>query len=292
MNAPPQIFDRKLHRLRRRRARQSQQPVTFLEREVEERLLDRLMDIRRTFKRLLLIGPASDSLLSSLRQLWSPELIVVQDELTASDRAELRVNADAEALPFAPEQFDAVLSLMVGHWINDLPGFLLQSVTSLKPDGLLLMAFPGGESLRELRYALTQAELAISGGAAARVSPFVDVRDAGRLLQRVGLALPVADFERINVSYRSPVALRQDLRGMGESACFAKTQRRPLTRSAWVSAEEIYHQNFALDSDRIAATFDIVFVTGWKPHPDQPSALQPGSARFDLAEAAKATKKG
>ena len=137
----------------------------------------------------------------------------------------LRVVADAEALPFAADRFDLVLSPMILHWVNDLPGTLVQLRYCLAPDGLLMLAMPGGETLTELRQCLTRAELECEGGAGPRVSPFADVRDAGSLLQRAGFALPVVDVDRITVSYADPLRLLRDLGRMGEGN--ALLQRRP-----------------------------------------------------------------
>ena len=152
----------------------------------------------------------------------------------------LRVVADAEALPFGPARFDAVLSLMHLHWVNDLPGTLVQLRSCLVEDGLLLLAMPGGETLLELRQALLQAELECEGGASPRVSPFADARDAGSLLQRAGFALPVVDVDRITVSYADPLRLLRELGRMGESNALLQRRRGPLRRHTLARACELY----------------------------------------------------
>ena len=141
------------------------------------------------------------------------------------------VVADEEALPFAPRSFDLVLSAMDLHWVNDLPGTLIQIARILKPDGLFLAAMLGGGTLWQLRQALTAAESEVEGGLSPRVSPFADLRDAAGLLQRAGFAMPVADSETIDVEYQSALALMRDLGAMGESNLVAE-RRRGFSRRA------------------------------------------------------------
>jgi SAM-dependent methyltransferase len=170
------------------------------------------------------------------------------------------------------------------HWVNDLPGALIQIRRALKPDGLFLGALLGGATLSELRAALIEAELAEEGGASPRVAPFAELRDAGGLLQRAGFALPVADADRIAVSYPDALALMRELRAMGESNTL-RARRRGFTRRATLArAAAIYGEKFAAAEGRVRASFEIVTLTGWAPHPCQPQALEPGSATLRLAD--------
>ena len=221
------VFDRRLVRLRRERFARELARAGFLVEEVGDRLRERLEDIRRPLRRVLLLGAPRGLLEGALAGRTGTELVVAVDETAAmlTNGHGLRVVADAEALPFGPGRFDAVLSLMHLHWVNDLPGTLVQLRSCLAEDGLLLLALPGGETLIELRQALMQAELECEGGASPRVSPFADARDAGALLQRAGLALPVVDVDRITVSYADPLRLLRELGRMGEGN--ALLQRRP-----------------------------------------------------------------
>ena len=194
--------------------------------EVVERLLDRLGDIRRDFSRVLVLGAPLGLVETALTGRFGVKQLVAADpSATMLAGPGLRVVADPEALPFAADRFDLVLSPMILHWVNDLPGTLVQLRSCLAPDGLLMLAMPGGETLAELRQCLTRAELECEGGASPRVSPFADVRDAGSLLQRAGFALPVVDVDRITVSYADPLRLLRDLGRMGEGN--ALLQRRP-----------------------------------------------------------------
>lgn len=278
------IFDRRT--LRRRRARTARRPfeADFLRAEVAARLAERLDDIRRAPAVVLELGAQRGELRRALAEAGRlPPLLVeaeLEPALLTGDRARLAVAADEERLPFGPGRFDAVFSVLALHWVNDLPGTLTQARWSLKPDGLFLAAFPGGRTLGELRWALTQAELELEGGAALRVPPFVDVRDAGALLQRAGFALPVADLDRITVRYREPFRLIQDLRAMGE-ANVARGQRR-LRPAVLARALALYRERFGDADGTVPATFEIVFVTGWAPHASQPAPLARGSGRVDL----------
>ena len=174
------------------------------------------------------------------------------------------------------------------QFVNDLPGTLLQIRRSLKPDGLLLAAFVGGQSLAELREAFAAAEAEIEGGASPRVAPFVDVRELGALLQRAGFALPVTDIDRLTVRYASPLALMHDLRRMGATNALTERRRRPLRRATLQRMMELYSARFADADGRVRATFEIVWLSGWAPHESQQKPLAPGSAKVRLAEALNA----
>lgn len=281
MSGPPRIFDRRLLRLRRLAGRGTGE--RFLHGEVAARLVERLEDLRRELPAVLLLGDATP--LAALAGRFGIGTLLhggLTADAPAPDAA--TVVADEELLPFAAERFDAVLSAMALHWVNDLPGALAQIARCLKPDGLFLAAFPGGATLGELRHALTLAELEVTGGAGARVSPFVELADAAALLQRAGLALPVADADRITVLYRDPLRLLRDLRHMGESAALVD-RPGPLRRAVLARALEIYRDELGDREGRVPATFEILFLTGWKPHTSQPRPLPRGSARASLAEA-------
>jgi SAM-dependent methyltransferase len=197
----------------------------------------------------------------------------------------LAVAADEEALPFRDASLDLVVSVLALHFVNDLPGTLVQIRRALKPDGLLLAALAGGDTLNELRHAFAAAEAELEGGASPRVVPFADVRELGGLLQRAGFALPVTDVDRITVRYASPIALLHDLRGMGATNPLIERSRRPLRRATLKRMIDIYVERFADGDGRIRATFEIVWLTGWAPDASQQKPLAPGSARQRLADA-------
>ncbi|MBT6119730.1 MAG: methyltransferase domain-containing protein [Rhodospirillaceae bacterium] len=281
------IFDRRAVRARRERAARALPEHDFLMREVADRLADRLDDIRRRFPRALDLGSRGPALSRAVAGRAGIEdwICAAPTPAAARDTAPLAAIAEEEAMPFAEGVFDLVLSSFALHWVNDLPGALLQVRRCLKPDGLFLAALPGGDSLVELRAALLEAEAAITGGASPRVSPFVDLRDAAGLLQRAGFALPVADIDTITVSYADPLALMRDLRGMGETGAMAARPRGFLRRDVLLEAARIYQTHHGGPDGRVPATFQIAFLTGWAPHADQPNALRPGSAQARLAEA-------
>jgi NADH dehydrogenase [ubiquinone] 1 alpha subcomplex assembly factor 5 len=197
----------------------------------------------------------------------------------------MAVVAEAEALPFKPESFDLAVSLLDLHWINDLPGALVQLRRALKPDGLLLASLFGGDTLLELRQAWMEAEIEEEGGAGPRVAPFADVRDLGSLLQRAGFALPVVDSDTIEVTYPDALALMRDLRAMGEANAVAERRRSFTRRATLARAAAFYAERFRRPDGRIAARFEILTLTGWAPHQSQPKPLRPGSATARLADA-------
>lgn len=285
------VFDRALLRRRRDRAATSFDAHDFLFRETAERLVDRLEDVKRQFHAVADVGCHAGEVGQALagRGVMRP---LVQSDLSPrlAGRASRAVNgpaiaADEELLPFAAGSFDLVLSNLSLHWVNDLPGALIQIRKSLAPDGLFIGSMLGGETLTELRVALQQAELELDGGISPRLSPLADVRDAGALLQRAGFALPVADMDRVTVTYSNPMKLLADLRGMGETNVVAKRRRNFLKRSTLMAAMERMMQDFTDSEGRVHATFDIITLTGWAPDASQPKPLRPGSATKKLSDA-------
>ena len=192
--------------------------------------------------------------------------------------------ADEELLPFKEHSFDAILSNLSLHWVNDLPGALAQIRSCLKPDGLFLASLFGTGTLQELRTALMEAELAETGGASPRVSPFADLRDAAGLLQRAGFALPVADADAVTVTYGDFFALLRDLRGMGETNILIDRLKRPTRRTVFARAAAIYQERFADAQGRLPATFQVLFLTGWAPDPSQQQPAKRGSGRTSLKD--------
>lgn len=285
--APAQIFDRTLHARRRARAAGNFAAHDFLIRRVADEIAGRLAAINRVFPLALDLGCH----LGALAQAGVPPdkigAIVSADLSPAmlEHASGLRVAADEEALPFAPASFNLVTSILSLHWVNDLPGALIQIRRALAPDGLFIGAIFGGETLIELREALGEAEIEHEGGLSPRVSPFTDLRDMGGLLQRAGFALPVADTDRITVRYADPLKLMAELRGMGETNVLRERRRTPLRRATLMRAAEIYQRKFGLPDGRVPATFEIVTATGWAPHESQQKPLAPGSARMRLADA-------
>lgn len=246
MAEAPRIFDARLRQLRRPRIDAT---ARFLFEEVMERLEERLLDIRRDFKNPLVL-----------------------DEIP-----------DNETLAAEPQSHDLVISNLCLHWTNDLPGMLMQIRQALKPDGFFLGAIFGGETLKELRAALSAAELSVRGGMSPRVSPFASLYDMAGLLQRAGFALPVADHETITVSYPDIYKLMHDLRGMGETNALTRRSNLPLTRKIVAEAQAHYQQRFGETDGRLPATFEIIFLAGWSPHESQQKPLKRGSAEHSLA---------
>jgi SAM-dependent methyltransferase len=282
-----EVFDRRLVRLHRSRAAARLAEHDFLIREVGERLLDRLDDFERTFPLALDLGCHSGQLGRMRGSRGGIETLIEVDASPAmAGRAGgLAAVAEDDALPFAGASFDLVVSCLSLHWVNDLPGALLQIRHALNPDGLFLAALFGGETLKELRATLLEAELAEESGASPRVSPFADVRELGGLLQRAGFALPVVDVDSVEVTFADAFALMHDLRGMGEANALRARRAGATRRGTFLRAAALYRERFGTGEGRIPATFEIVYLTAWAPHGSQQRALAPGSARARLADA-------
>ena len=274
--AAPILFDRALLRARMERARRAG-AVTFLLDRVREDMEERLAAVTRNFV--------------DVADIWT------QGELLrkpVADRFQsiARIDPDpSETLPLQPHSLDLAVSALAFQFVNDLPGVLAQIRRALKPDGLLLAAMIGGDTLTELRQSFAAAEAECEGGVSPRVAPFADLRDIGALLQRAGLALPVTDVDRVVVRYGSAFALMADLRRMGATNILIERRRTPTRRATMLRMAQIYGERFADPDGRIRATFDLVWLSGWAPHESQPKPLRPGSAKASLEAAVKQVKR-
>lgn len=287
-----EVFDRTLLRQRRDRAAAHISDFDFLLKEVAGNILSRFDLIKKEFPLVLDLGAHHGILAEKLVECENVGQVMAADASwrMVSNARVPAVVADEEFLPFQSGSLDAIVSNLSLHWVNDLPGALLQINNALKPDGLFLAAVLGGESLKELRGALMDAELSISGGASPRVSPFIDMRDMGALLQRAGFALPVVDNDIITVDYAHPLQLMRDLRGMGASNATRNRLMIPTKRQVLLEAAHLYQEKHGDELGRVPATFEIIYAIGWRPHASQQKPLKPGSAAARLAETLQAAE--
>lgn len=280
----PRVFDRPLLRRRRRRA-QALGVASFLIDRAAADLAERLSAVLRRFAVAADLGSPTDAVRRELGGLTDTLIAVDASPEHVRAHGGPQVVADEEALPFADASLDLVVSALALQSVNDLPGALVQVRRALKPDGYFLAALLGGETLTELRQSFAAAEADLEGGASPRVAPFIDARDAGALLQRAGFALPVTDVDRVTVRYASPFGLMADLRRMGATNPLVERRRTPLRRATLMRMAETYAARFSDADGRVRASFDIVWLSGWAPHPSQPQPLRPGSAQVRLADA-------
>lgn len=280
----PLVFDRSALRKRRDRAAGRFENYDFLVNEMVERLVERLGDVRRRFETTLVLGCHTGQVVKKLPVDQVGDVIQADfSEAMASKVNGARVVLDEELLPFGFDQFDLVIATGNLHLVNDLPGALVQIRFALKPDGLFLAALPGGRTLHELRHCMTEAEPPRAHAPTSRIAPFIDVPDAGALLQRTGYTLPVVDIDTVTVSYADPMRLLRDLQGMAESN--VQKARAPLRRSTLIEACRRYQETYADERGRIPATFQLLMLAGWSPGPNQPQPLKRGSGKTSLAEA-------
>ncbi|WP_456632098.1 methyltransferase domain-containing protein [Bradyrhizobium sp. URHC0002] len=270
--AAPILFDRALLRARMERARRVG-PVTFLLDRVREDMEERLAAVMRNF--------------ADVADIWTPDELL-RKPIADRFQSIRRLDPDQmETVGLPPQSIDLAISALAFQFVNDLPGALAQIRRALRPDGLLLAAMIGGDTLTELRQSFAAAEAECEGGVSPRVAPFADLRDIGSLLQRAGLALPVTDVDRVVVRYDSAFALMADLRRMGASNILIERRRTPTRRATMLRMAQIYSERFADADGRIRVTFDIVWLSGWAPHDSQQKPLKPGSAKASLEAAVK-----
>lgn len=286
MNEPDgKIFDANLVTKRRERAARDWQDHDFLKRETVARLLDRLADVKREFPLALDLGCHAGEFAEAARGHPAIGRVISADGCFAlAARADHAVVCDPEWLPFAENRFDLVVSALSLHHVNDLPGVLIQLQRCLKPDGLLMITLPGASTLRQLRHAIIAASAADGLALSPRLSPLIEVRDAGGLLQRAGFALPVADTETITLEYDHPLRLLHELRGMGETNPLLAQHKGVMTRAQLAGILDHYPLR---EDGTVEATVELVTLTGWKPHASQAQPLRRGSGKVSMAEALK-----
>ncbi|KAH8490082.1 hypothetical protein H0E87_022562 [Populus deltoides] len=296
------IFDRELKRKQRDRAAWLMRPSDPFVDAVADNLLDRLEDCKKTFPTALCLGGSSEAVRRLLRGRGSIEKLVMMD--TSNDMVQLCKDAEAaqqdsnqnietsfvvgdeEFLPIKESSVDLVISCLGLHWTNDLPGAMIQCKLALKPDGLFLAAILGGETLKELRIACTVAQMEREGGISPRISPLAQVRDAGNLLTRAGFTLPGVDVDEYVVRYSNALELIEHLRAMGETNALLQ-RNNVLKRETALATAAIYDSMFAAEDGTIPATFQVIFMTGWREHPSQQKAKRRGSATISFDDIQK-----
>ena len=279
MSDPMRLFDRAAHRRHRDRAAATVDYVAPILRDAAERLLDRLDDTTHRFTQALDIG--GRGIVAPLLRARGTQVVSCDfSPAMAARNPTPVVAADEEFLPFGPHSFDLIVASLSLHWVNDLPGALIQLRRALRPDGFFLASLPAAGTLGELRAALTETEASLTGGAAPRIAPFPDLRDCAGLLQRAGFALPVADVADIRLLYANPIDLLRDLRAAGETNALRLRHRSippaPLFPAALAAMPR--------DGDRTPATLRLAIMTGWAPASSQPQPLKPGSGQISLTK--------
>ncbi|CCG83709.1 protein of unknown function [Taphrina deformans PYCC 5710] len=311
----PAIFDRRVKELQRTRAAadvEANRQSDYLKDEVADRIVDRLLFLKRDFSHLVDLGGGNGHIARSLARDRSKEedegergstgrplrerigrMTVTDLSMPLATRdgvsgygglAVDRACVDEESLPFAERSVDAVVSSLALHWVNDLPGALIQIRRSLVPDGAFLGAMFGGDTLFELRTSLQLAESDRHGGIAPRVSPMTDVKDVGSLLNRAGFKLTTIDVEDIVVDYPDLFSLAADLHAMGESSAVLARPGGPLSRDSLLAAQAIYRQLHGNPDGTLPATFSVLFMIGWAPGAATPKPQPRGSGQASLKD--------
>ncbi|KAL5559863.1 hypothetical protein UlMin_036074 [Ulmus minor] len=299
------IFDRDLKRKQRDRAAWLMRPNDTFVDAVAENLLDRLEDCRKSFPSALCLGGSLEAVQHSLHGRGGIEKLIMMDSSydmvkrckdamldAQTERPETSfIVGDEEFLPVKESSLDLVMSCLGLHWTNDLPGAMIQCRLALKPDGLFLAAILGGETLKELRIACTVAQMEREGGISPRISPLAQVRDAGNLLTRAGFTLPGVDVDEYVVKYPSALELIEHLRSMGETNALLQ-RNKILKRETALATAAIYDSMFATEDGMVPATFQVIYMTGWKEHSSQQKAKSRGSATISFKDIQEQLKNG
>ncbi|KAM0793725.1 hypothetical protein ACM66B_001149 [Microbotryomycetes sp. NB124-2] len=294
-SSPFVVFDRRAKLEQRQRAARDKDRsrlTDYVKDDVAANMVDRLLDIKRRFPQVLDIGAGPGYIARHLDPEITQKVIMTDSSETmlyrdADQDFEIpveRIVCDEERLPFEEDSQDAIMSCLALHWVNDLPGTLVQIRRTLRPDGVFIGSMFGGDTLFELRTSLQLAELEREGGISPRVSPMTNSQSITSLLNRAGFALSTVDVDEIQISYPSMFELVEDLRWMGESN--AVVNRRPtLRRDTLMAAASIYKELHGHEDGTIPATFQIMHMIGWKPHESQQKPAARGSGKINLADA-------
>ncbi len=226
----------------------------FLYRWAERHIADRLKDIKRSFKNVKIISDYPINING------------------------VDVNSASSTQPY-----DAVISVLNLHRHETPQAQLKDAFATLKPDGLFLSLFFGGDTLQELKQSLIKAETDISGGAHQRTTPLMTKQQAGTLMQSTGFALPVIDSERIIVDYEKLETLYKDLRAMGETQALSARPKKAPPKALFENTKAHYHNDHS-ENDKFIATFDVIFCAGWTPDESQQKPMRPGSAKTSLKD--------
>ncbi|MEM7071976.1 MAG: methyltransferase domain-containing protein [Pseudomonadota bacterium] len=261
-----QLFDfRQIARQRNRTSAAVTGEAGFLHRTVEAGLIDRLNDIQRPFTRIALLGVLDQALATRLAQLY-PDCLVVQLDCAKARLRHSRpaILFDLNNLPLRPASFDLVLINMLAHWVEDLPGLLVQIRKALQPDGLMLSACFAQGSLDQLAHALLGAESRLYGGGSLRCIPLPSMRQLTDLLVRAGFVIPVGDVQSIEVRWQSFTGMLRELRLMGEGNA-SQARVRHLTGGRLFQLAEALMQAEAGGDGCIKADVQIAWLHGWAP---------------------------
>ncbi|KAJ4479124.1 S-adenosyl-L-methionine-dependent methyltransferase [Lentinula aciculospora] len=311
---PFQVFDRETKRIQRDKAAskhggESSRTVDYVRDEIADRMMERLEDIKRRFSTVVDLGSGSGHFAKLLDPEKTKKCIMIDSSREALHRdpdsefegqncillsctrvnrypVEVeRIHADEENLLqiMNPNSQEAIVSCLSLHWVNDLPGVLIQIKEALQPDGLFLGAMLGGETLFELRTALQLAQVDREGGISPHISPMTDTRDVSNLLGRAGFTLLTVDIDEVKVTYPSMWELMDDLRDMGESNAVIG-RRHIIHRDTLAAASAIYKELHGNEDGTVPATFQVIFMIGWKPAPTQPKPLERGSGKTNLKD--------
>jgi SAM-dependent methyltransferase len=270
MSGPP-LFDDQTYLTRKKRVISTNKNIDFLLNEAHQRIENSLSFIKRPFSKVLYLDG-----LNANRQLKNSPKATYFDIFQTFDFLQEKGSA-------ATDKYDLVIANFIFHTLNDPVAALKKIQSILKPDGFFIAAFPGGDSLQELRDSLRRAEEEIYQRLSPRTSPMIHIKDAGALLQKAGFALPVADTERITLTYPTLNALCHDLRYMGETNILSASARQPVGKKFWQRAEKIYQEQYG-DNNRLPLTVDLITLSGWAPHPDQQKPLSPGDGQQFLGD--------
>ncbi|QTD57736.1 methyltransferase domain-containing protein [Parasphingorhabdus cellanae] len=275
---PKELFDRARRRRFRDRAFFRTRGNDFIGQIMSEEILGRLSLIKRDFKKCLVIGQSGHALRLALED--ADIETIVADSGFASVAAAHGIQCDEDRLPFADHSFDLVINMGTLDSVNDLPGALALTRRILKPDGLLLAAFIGAESLTTLKSLLMQAE---GDRVVSHVHPQIDIRTVGDLVSRVGLALPVVDSDGFDLRYREFDKLIKDVRDIG-GGNILNDNIRPLSRTVYEQAKAMF-QNQADATGKTTEHMELIYLCGWAPHPEQPVPARRGSGQVSLKTA-------
>lgn len=285
-NQSQDIFNHHILRLHKIRALPYFKDHGFLFQHTAEHLKECLLDLTQTFPHALDMSFFSPYTVSHYLETGRIQHITLWDDIpypkdTTSHHI---IQKPFEASPPDEERFDLITSNLTLHWLNDLPRVLKQCHQLLNPDGLFLASLCVAGTLQELRDSLVEAEINLKGGVSARLSPLPDMHSIGLLMKMAGFALPVLNQDKLTVKYSSFQSLLKDLKYSAQTKAFFR-QDTTFSKELMTECERIYKERYQDKDGYLTATFELLYIHGRHPHPNQQQALKPGSAKAPLHQA-------
>jgi malonyl-CoA O-methyltransferase len=240
--------------------------AAFLQREVADRLLERLGYFSIKPQIILDIGAGTGYTTKLLERRYKNAKIIAFDiaaEMLRTSKKNKKwfdrkhyICGDAEKLPFGNQVADIIFSNLMLHWVGNTERVVKELQRVLKQDGLLLFTTLGPDTLFELRESWGACDNGV------HVHPFIDMHHVGDFLLKAGFADPVIDMEFITITYNDIKQIFIDLKNLGTHN-IARERRKGLTGKAKFNQFMSAYEKFRNAEGLIPMTYEVIYGIAW-----------------------------